>query len=92
MRNAIEKLRKALPELLTLRQYCDATGRCEASAYKDLRRKPGLSVKVGYYTRFAGDVMLDGATAAAMGSAERSPSQEINATVETANCRGATQA
>jgi hypothetical protein len=46
----IEKLRRALPDLLTLQQYCEATNRSPASAYNDLRRKPGLGVKIGRHT------------------------------------------
>jgi hypothetical protein len=33
--------------------------RCEASAYYDLRTKPGIAVKVGGSTRFITDAVLD---------------------------------
>ena len=59
MHDTIKKLRATLPPLLTLRQYCAVRNCCEASAYRDLRAKPGLGVKVGYSTRIVRDVMLD---------------------------------
>ena len=59
MRDTVEKLRKILPPLLTLRQYCAVKNCCQATAYNHLRTKPGLGVKDGYSTRFIRDVMLD---------------------------------
>ena len=59
MRDTVEKLRKILPPLLTIRQYCAVKNCCEATAYNNLRAKPGLGVKVGYSTRIVRDVMLD---------------------------------
>jgi len=59
MRDAIKKLRGTLPPLLTIQQYCRVMNRCQASAYNDLREKPGLGVKVGGSTRIVRDFMLD---------------------------------
>jgi hypothetical protein len=58
MRDTIKQLRAALPALMTVDDYCDLTGRCVASAYNDLRNKPGLAVKVGGSTRFLRDRVL----------------------------------
>jgi hypothetical protein len=58
MRDTIKRLRKALPPLLTIQQYCRVMNRCQASAYNDLREKPGLGVKVGGSTRIVRDFML----------------------------------
>jgi hypothetical protein len=58
MRAAIKHLRATLPPLLTVRQYCDLTGRSQASAYNDMRDKPGIAVKVGGSTRFITDAVL----------------------------------
>jgi len=58
MRDTVEKLRKTLPPLLTVKQYCRLMNRCEASAYHDLRNKPGIAVKVGGSTRFVTDAVL----------------------------------
>jgi len=59
MRDTIKKLRETLPPLLTIQQYCRVMNRCQASAYTDLREKPGLGVKVGGSTRIVRDFMLD---------------------------------
>jgi hypothetical protein len=59
MRDTIKKLRGTLPPLLTIQQYCRVMNRCQASAYNDLRGKPGLGVKVGGSTRIVRDFMLD---------------------------------
>jgi len=59
MRDTVEKLRKTLPPLLTVKQYCRLMNRCEASAYHDLRNKPGIAVKVGGSTRFVTDAVLE---------------------------------
>src|SRR5215831_752950 len=59
MRPTISKLRKTLPALLTIEQYCELTGRCRASAFKDMRLISGLGVKLGAQTRIVRDVMLD---------------------------------
>jgi hypothetical protein len=59
MRDTIEKLRQILPPLLTVPEYCRLKRRCQASAYNDLRNKPGLAVKVDGSTRFVTDVVLD---------------------------------
>jgi hypothetical protein len=59
MRGTIKKLRETLPPLLTIQQYCRVMNRCQASAYNDLREKPGLGVKVGGSTRIVRDFMLD---------------------------------
>jgi hypothetical protein len=59
MRDTIKKLRRTLPPLLTIQQYCRVMNRCQASAYNDLREKPGLGVKVGGSTRIVRDFMLD---------------------------------
>jgi hypothetical protein len=55
----IERLRKSLSPLLTLRQYCKLMHRSERSAYNDLRNKPELAVKVGRLTRIFTDAVLD---------------------------------
>ncbi len=55
----IQRLREALPPLLTVAQYCKLMNRCQASAYHDLKNKPGIAVKVGGSTRFVTDVVLD---------------------------------
>ena len=59
MRDFIERLRETLPPLLKIKQYCDVKNCCQASAYNDLKRIPGLGVKVGRSTRIVRDVMLD---------------------------------
>jgi hypothetical protein len=59
MRTTVEKLRKILPPLLTVRQYCAVKNCCEATAYNHLRTTPGLGVKDGYSTKIVRDVMLD---------------------------------
>jgi hypothetical protein len=59
MRDTIKKLSEILPPLLTVQQYCRVMNRCVASAYNDLREKPGLGVKVGGSTRIVRDFMLD---------------------------------
>jgi hypothetical protein len=55
----IKRLRESLPPLLTVQQYCKLMSRCEASAYQDLKNKPGIAVKIGGSTRFVTDVVLD---------------------------------
>ena len=47
MRNTIKRLKKALPPFLTVQEYCRLMKRCQASAYHDLKNKPGIAVKVG---------------------------------------------
>src|SRR5215472_11164797 len=59
MRETIRRLRATLPPLLKIQQYCRVMNRCTASAYSDLRAKPGLAVKVGGSTRVLRDRMLD---------------------------------
>jgi hypothetical protein len=59
MRNTIRRLKRSLPPLLTVHEYCRLMSRCQASAYHDLRNKPGIAVKVGGSTRFITDVVLD---------------------------------
>ena len=59
LHDTIKKLRKTLPPLLTIKQYCILMHRSQASAYNDLRNKPGLAVKVGISTRFVTDAVLD---------------------------------
>ncbi len=59
LRDTIEKLRKTLPPLLTIKQYCSLKHRSPASAYNDIRNKPGLAVKVDNSTRFVTDAVLD---------------------------------
>jgi hypothetical protein len=59
LRDTVKKLRKTLPPLLTIPQYCRLVHRSQASAYNDLRNKPGLAVKVGVSTRFVTDAVLD---------------------------------
>jgi hypothetical protein len=59
MRPTIAKLRKTLPAFLTIEQYCELTGRCRASAFKDMRLISGLGVKLGAQTRIVRDVALD---------------------------------
>jgi len=59
MRDFIERLRETLPPLLKIKQYCHVKNCCQASAYNDLKRIPGLGVKVGRSTRIVRDVMLD---------------------------------
>ena len=41
MRNTIKRLKKALPPFLTVQEYCRLMKRCQASAYHDLKNKPG---------------------------------------------------
>jgi hypothetical protein len=58
----IERLRAELPSLMTVREYMQAKNCCEATAYNDLKRVPGLGVKL--YgptgpTRIVRDVWLD---------------------------------
>jgi hypothetical protein len=59
MRDTVEKLRKILPPFLTVPEYCKLMNRCEASAYHDLRNKPGLGVKIGGSTRFVTEAVLN---------------------------------
>ena len=59
MEDTIRRLRATLPPFLKIQQYCDLMNRCMASAYGDLRSKPGLAVKVGGSTRILRDRMLD---------------------------------
>jgi hypothetical protein len=59
MRDVIERLRETLQPFLTIKQYCHVKNCCQASAYNDLKRIPGLGVKVGRSTRIVRDVMLD---------------------------------
>jgi hypothetical protein len=59
MRDTVKKLRETLPPFLTVQQYCKLMNRCEASAYNDLKNKPGLAVKIGGSTRFVTDAVLD---------------------------------
>ena len=58
MHHDIENLRQSLPERLTLSVYCDITGRSRSAAYIDLRKIPGLGIKVGPNTFIVRDVML----------------------------------
>lgn len=55
----IERLRKALPPLLTLPQYCKLKSCSRASAYQDLNNIPGIAVKDGGSLRFVTDAVLD---------------------------------
>jgi hypothetical protein len=55
----IAKLKKTLPEFLTIPQYCTLKDCCRASAYNDLRRISGLGVKLGARTFIVRDVALD---------------------------------
>jgi hypothetical protein len=59
MRPTIAKLRKTLPEFLSIIEYCNLKGCCRASAYNDLRRIAGLGVKLGPNTFIVRDVALD---------------------------------
>jgi hypothetical protein len=59
MRNTIKRLKETLPPLLTVQEYCRLMSRCQASAYHDLKNKPGIAVKVGGSTRFVTDAVLD---------------------------------
>jgi hypothetical protein len=59
MRPTIAKLRKTLPQFLTIKQYCTLKDCCRASAYNDLRRIAGLGVKLGPNTFIVRDVALD---------------------------------
>src|SRR5262249_45159929 len=59
MRDFIERLRATLPFLLKIKQYCHIKNCCQATAYNDLKRVPGLAVKVGRSTRIVRDAMLD---------------------------------
>ena len=58
MHDDIEQLRRSLPELIPVRQYCEISHRSMTSAYGDLRRIPDLGIKVGAFTRIKRDVML----------------------------------
>jgi hypothetical protein len=58
----IERLRAELPSLMTVREYMQAKNCCEATAYNDLKRVPGLGVKLcgpAGPTRIVRDVWLD---------------------------------
>jgi hypothetical protein len=58
----LEKLRKSLPELLTIEEYCELRARSRPSAYNDIKRISGLAVKIGAYgqhTRIVRDVALE---------------------------------
>ena len=59
MRDVTEKLRKILPPLLTIRQYCAVKNCCQATCYNHLRDRPGLGIKDGHRTKILRDVMLD---------------------------------
>jgi hypothetical protein len=48
IKRTIERLREILPPLLTLEQYCRVRSCGEASAYNDLKNKPGIAVKCGF--------------------------------------------
>ena len=54
----IKRLRETLPPLLTVQQYCRLLSVCEAIAYRDLKTKPGIAVKIGGSTRFVTDAVL----------------------------------
>jgi len=58
MPSTIAKLRKTLPEFLTIEQYCALAGRCRASAFNDMHRVPRLGVKIGAHTRINRDIAL----------------------------------
>jgi hypothetical protein len=63
----LEKLRKSLPELLTIEEYCELRARSRPSAYNDMKRISGLAVKIGAYgqlTRIVRDVALEEMTKA----------------------------
>jgi hypothetical protein len=51
-------LKAQLPALMTIPEYCTVMRRGRASAYKDMKRIPGLAVKLGKSTRILRDVML----------------------------------
>lgn len=55
----IERYRAELPDLLSIAEYCRVRKRCRSSAFNDLRRKPGLGVKVDGRTYVRRDVMLE---------------------------------
>lgn len=55
---AIENLRQAYPALMTVAEYCKATGRSIPSIYSEFKRNPDLSVKQGRSRRIFRDVWL----------------------------------
>jgi hypothetical protein len=59
MRDIIEKLRETLPPLLTIEQYCHTRNCCQAAAYNDFKKHPGLAVKDGRSTRVVRNIALD---------------------------------
>jgi hypothetical protein len=59
MNPRIDKLRKSLPEHLTVKQYCELRGCCAATAYKTMWIVPGLAVKIGRHTFINRDIALD---------------------------------
>jgi hypothetical protein len=64
MRSRIAKFQQTVPELLTVKEYCALKGCCVATAYKDLRRIPGLGVRVGWNTYIRRDIALPAITQA----------------------------
>jgi hypothetical protein len=59
MNPTIERLRKTLPEYLTVPQYCDLVGCSRVTAYNDMRRVPGLGIKLGWRTLLDRNIALD---------------------------------
>jgi hypothetical protein len=54
----LEKLKRSLPEYLTVKQYCELIGCCTATAYKKMWITPGLAVKFGKHTFINRDIVL----------------------------------
>jgi hypothetical protein len=58
MRSSISKLKKTLPEFLSIIEYCHLTGFCKATVFNQMRRIPGLGVKLGWRTFIVRDIAL----------------------------------
>jgi hypothetical protein len=58
-KDSIAQLRKTLPELITLLEYCELRGRSRPSAFNDLRRNRGLGVKCGQKLFFVREAVLE---------------------------------
>jgi hypothetical protein len=88
-KDTIERLRKSLPPLLTIGQYCKLMHRCEGSAYNDLRKKPRLAVKVGRGTRFLTDAVLDELARAPMwrSQKDRTPKTKVTTSAKSPSPR-----
>jgi hypothetical protein len=55
----IKYIRKNYPPLLTVAQYCEIKNCCQATAYNDFKKYPGLALKDGRSTRVNLEFTID---------------------------------